>query len=87
MRTQYILRAIEAAENLPPTDRHVSWAVMAMSRKTYMEITRLLDEERKKAVVMASEDGEVDGVYALNIQVFPLAESLRQSAKGKPGKR
>jgi uncharacterized protein (TIGR02147 family) len=85
-RTQYILRAIEAAETLPPTERHVSWAVMAMSRKTYQEITRLLDEERKKAVVMASEDGDVEGIYALNIQVFPLVEGLRAPSKQKPGK-
>jgi uncharacterized protein (TIGR02147 family) len=88
-RTQYILRAIEAAETLPATERHVSWAVMAMSRKTFLEITRLLDEERKKALVMASEDDDVDGVYALNIQVFPLAAALtgpRTPPRGKQGK-
>ncbi len=85
-RTQYMLRAIEAAETLPASERHVSWAVMAMSRKTWGEITRLLDEERKKALVMASEDEEVDAVYAVNIQVFPLTDTLNRPAKGIPDK-
>lgn len=86
-RSQYILRAIEAAESQPPSERHISWAVMALSRKTFLEICRLLDEERKNALVLASEDDEVDGVYALNIQVFPLANGFRSPARAKAARK
>lgn len=78
-RTQYMLRAMEASESMPMSERHISYAVLAMSRKTFIEITRLLDEERKKALVMATEDDKIDGVYAINIQVFPLANELQPS--------
>lgn len=82
VRTQYLLRAIEAAESLPAHQRHVAYSVLAMSRRTYEEITRMLDEERKKALVMASEDSEVDGVYGLSMQVFPLSSGLRPDGTG-----
>lgn len=82
VRTQYLLRGIEAAEMLPAHQRHVAYSVLAMSRRTYDEITRLLDEERKKALVLASEDEQVDGVYGLSIQVFPLSGTLRGKASG-----
>ncbi len=76
-RTHYLLRAIEASETMPMSERHISYAVLAMSRKTFVEITRLIDEERKKALVMAAEDENVEGVYAINIQVFPLSTQLK----------
>jgi uncharacterized protein (TIGR02147 family) len=82
-RTQYMLRAMEAAESMPMTERHISYAVLAMSRKTFVEITRLLDEERKKALVMATEDEKIDAVYAINIQVFPLTAEFNP-AKNAP---
>ena len=78
-RTQYMLRGMEAAESMPMSERHVSYAVVAMSHKTFVEITRLLDEERKKALVMAAEDQKIDGVYGINIQVFPLSTELKPS--------
>jgi uncharacterized protein (TIGR02147 family) len=84
-RTQYMLRAMEASESMPMSERHVSYAVLAMSRKTFVEITRLLDEERKKALVMATEDDKIDAVYAVNIQVFPLSNELRPT-KNSPAK-
>lgn len=82
-RTQYLLRGIEAAETLPPHRRHVAYSVLAMSRRTYEEITRLLDEERKKALVMASEDDQVEGVFGLSIQVFPLSSDFQARDGGK----
>lgn len=76
-RTQYLLRAMEASESMPMSERHISYAVMAMSRKTFVEITHLLDEERKKALVMASEDENTEAVYAISIQAFPLSVQIK----------
>jgi uncharacterized protein (TIGR02147 family) len=84
-RTQYLLRAMEASESMHMSERHISYAVMAMSRKTFVEITNLLDEERKKALVMAAEDETTDGVYAINIQAFPLSVQIKPpKAQGVP---
>lgn len=78
-RTQYLLRAVEASERLPPTERHASWAVLAMGRKTFQEVSRLLDEARQKSLAEAVLDPEVDGVYVVSLQAFPIG---RWNAKG-----
>lgn len=78
-RTQYLLRAVEASERLPPTERHASWAVLAMGRKTFQEVSRLLDEARQKSLAEAVLDPEVDGVYVVSLQAFPIG---RWNVKG-----
>ncbi len=75
-RTEYMLRAMEAAENLPKEERHIAYSVMAMSRKTFQEITNLLDEERKRMLVMANDDKQVDDIFVLNIQAFPITQNI-----------
>ncbi len=79
-RTQYLLRAVEASERLPPTERHASWAVLAMGRKAFQEVSRLLDEARQKSLAEAVTDSEVDGVYVVSLQAFPIG---RWSARGE----
>ena len=83
-RTQYLLRAIEASERLPVTERHASWAVLATSRRTLDEIFRLLDEARQKCLSEAVADPDVDGVYVVNLQAFPIAKIPRESRR-RPG--
>ena len=83
-RTQYLLRAIEAAERLPATERHASWAVLATSKKTLEEVFHLLDEARQKCLAEAVADPDVDGVYAVSLQAFPIARIPRDSRR-RPG--
>ena len=80
-RTQFLLRAIEAAERLPPTERHASWAVLSASRKTLDEVFRLLDEARQNCLAEAVADPEVDGVYVVSLQAFPVARIPRESRR------
>ncbi len=80
-RTQYLLRAIEASERLPPSERHSSWAVLAASRKTLDEVFRLLDEARQNCLAEAVADPEVDGVYVVSLQAFPVARIPRESRR------
>lgn len=83
-RTQYMLRAIEAAERLPPTDRHASWSVLSASKKTLDECFRLLDEARQRCLSEAVSDPEVDGVYVVSLQAFPIARIPRELRR-RPG--
>jgi uncharacterized protein (TIGR02147 family) len=83
-RTQYLLRAIEASERLPPNERHASWAVLSTSRKTFEEVQSLLDEARQKCLAEAVADPEVDGVYVVSLQAFPIARIPRESRR-RPG--
>ncbi len=80
-RTQFLLRSIEAAERLPPTDRHASWAILSASRKTLDEVFRLLDEARQNCLAEAVADPDVDGVYVVSLQAFPVAKIPRESRR------
>lgn len=86
VRTQFIFKAIEAGETLQKSERHLSYATLAMGRKQFEEISAMLDEFRKKILAKAVETEEVDGVYSLNFQLFPLTRGLggEDKAAAKP---
>jgi len=75
VRTEFMLRAIEASENLPPSERHTSCAAVAMSRSSYEAACVMLDEVRKDILAIASQDPVVEGVYCVSVQAFPLLAS------------
>jgi uncharacterized protein (TIGR02147 family) len=80
-RRDFIRKAIEASEIIPKSERHISYSILAMSRKTFDEASKLIDEVRKKILVLAMEDEQVDGVFDLNIQMFPLTQFLNPKEK------
>lgn len=85
VRTQFIFKALEAAETVPKERRHLSYSTLAISRKHFEEISGMLDEIRKKILSRAVEDPEVHEIYSLNFQLYPLTQGLR-SGTGPAGK-
>jgi len=73
-RTQYMLRAMEASENLGPEDRHVSYAVIGTNRKSYERICQKINELRLEIINSFASDHEVEGVYAINFQAIPVSQ-------------
>ncbi len=82
-RSEYLLRAIEAAETLPPERRHMAYATIAMNRNTYEIALQKLDELRREILAMAAEDSDVDSVYCMSTQLFPLVNSSLRALEGK----
>jgi uncharacterized protein (TIGR02147 family) len=80
-RREFIRKAIEASELIPKAERNISYSILAMSHKTFDEASKLIDEVRKKILVLAMEDEQVDGVFDLNIQLFPLTQFLNPKQK------
>lgn len=78
-RREFYSRAVEASDQLSKNERHFAYSILAMSEKTFHEASQLLDEVRKRILVLAMEDEEVDKVYNLNTQFFPLTEKLSRS--------
>ncbi len=77
-RKEFYTRAVEAADAIPKEERHFAYSILAMSEKTFREASRLIDEVRKRILVLAMEDEKVDAVYNLNVQLYPLTEPLSQ---------
>lgn len=77
-RREFIKKAIEASENYTKQERHITSTTLTMSKESYDEATKLIDEVRKKILVLATEDEKIDAVYTLNCQLFPLSQSMNQ---------
>jgi len=75
-RTEYLLRAIEATENLPKTERHASYAVLGTTRKKFEEYTQRMDALRREFLQGLDPDDPVEAVYAVCLQAFPLTHSI-----------
>lgn len=66
------------AINLPVEERHFSGVTMGLSRESFNKIENVLDECRRKIVAIAAEDKDIDQVYRLNLQLFPLTRKAKE---------
>lgn len=87
VRTQFLLKAIEAGEMTPKEERHLSYATMAISEKQFQEVSGMLDEVRKKILSITLDDSEVEKVYSLNFQLFPVAHTGPKNTIKHEGKK
>lgn len=90
VRKEYLLRALEATEELSVDRRHISGLTVAMSEEQYRKTMQMIDELRIKILREAEAEDEslVDGVYQVNFQAFPLTKkSIRRARNDEGGRR
>ncbi|WP_349678237.1 TIGR02147 family protein [Fibrobacter sp. UBA2449] len=66
------------AVDLPVDERHFSGVTMGLSRRSYERIASLIDEFRRQVIAVAAEDKDIDRVYRLNLQLFPLSRKVKE---------
>lgn len=64
--------AVDALDNVPISERNVSELVLGLTQKAYNQIVEELAIFRKKVMAIAAADDDMDRVYGLNLQLFPL---------------
>ena len=74
MMSQLATPALE----LPVEERNFSGVTMGLSRESYSKIENLLDEFRRKIIAIAAEEKNVEQVYRLNLQLFPLTKNVKE---------
>ena len=74
MMSQLATPALE----LPVEERNFSGVTMGLSRESYSKIENLLDECRRKIITVAAEEKNVEQVYRLNLQLFPLTKNVKE---------
>ena len=84
VRSEFYRRGADASNGIPKDERHLAWSILAMSEATFREAAQLLDETRKRILVMALEDPAVDRVFDLNMQLFPLSQNLNWHSEVPP---
>ena len=78
MHRQMAQLAAPALE-LPTSERNFSGVTMGVSKDTYDRIVGLIDEFRSKIIAIAAEDKNIEQVYRLNLQLFPLTKSIKEN--------
>lgn len=66
------------AVDLPVDERHFSGVTMGLSRRSYERIASLIDEFRRQVIAVAAEDKDIEQVYRLNLQLFPLSRKVKE---------
>ena len=65
--------------DLARTERNFSGITMGISKDSYEQIVKELDECRRKIVSIAAGDKNIDQVYRLNLQLFPLTRKVKEN--------
>ncbi len=76
-------RLATPALELPTSERNFSGVTMGISKETYDRIVNLLDEFRSKVIAIAAEDKNIEQVYRLNLQLFPLTHNIKENDNEK----
>ena len=76
-------RLATSAVELPVDERHFSGITMGLSRRSYERIASLIDEFRRQVIAVAAEDKDIDQVYRLNMQLFPLSRKVKECENEK----
>ena len=66
------------ALDLPVEQRNFSGVTMGVSRESYERIVKVLDECRRQIIAIAADDKDIDQVYRLNLQLFPLSKNVKE---------
>ena len=66
--------ALEAIEGVAQNERHFSGLTMGLTHEAYEEIVQEIDACRKRIAAIATRDSEIDDVYRLNMQLFPITK-------------
>ena len=76
MNGQMIDLAREAIEKIAPGERNISGVTIGVDESTVKRISEEVDRFRKKVIAIAGESKNINQVYRLNLQLFPLSEKV-----------
>ena len=66
--------ALDTIEGVPQNERHFSGVTLGITQKAYAEIVDEINACRKRIIEIATRESEMDEVYRLNIQFFPMTK-------------
>lgn len=78
--------ALNTLDKVPVTERNFSTLTLGLTEKSYQKILKELAHFRRKIVAIATNEDEVERVYELNLQLFPLTKKIdeRHGSAGSP---
>lgn len=76
MNRQMIDMARESLDKVDSSERNISGVTMGVNADTYAQIAKEVDACRQKIISIANKCQDIDRVYRLNLQLFPLTETI-----------
>lgn len=74
------MAALAAASlELSKTERNFTGVTMGISKDSYEQIVKVLGECMRQVVAIANADKNIDQVYRLNLQLFPLTRNAKEN--------
>lgn len=73
--------AVDAMDSVPVAERDISGLTIGLSATALHRLREEIADFRRKVVALVSEDAEVERVYRLNLQLFPLSSNLTEIRK------
>ncbi|MBF0433341.1 MAG: TIGR02147 family protein [Fibrobacteria bacterium] len=70
--------ASNSIENIPLDKRNISAITSKVSQKGYARITERIAEFREELMQIISEDEDVNQIYQINFQVFPVSKKEKE---------
>ena len=66
------------ALELPKEIRNFSGVTMGLSRESFGKVEKVLDECRRQIIDIAAEEKNIEQVYRVNLQLFPLTKNVKE---------
>jgi|WetSurMetagenome_2_1015567.scaffolds.fasta_scaffold31750_3 uncharacterized protein (TIGR02147 family) len=79
LKKEFLLKALESEEKFKKPAKYSSSATLSMSRRSFEKAKIMIDDVRLALLTMAMNDVEVDRVFQVNFQLFPLSEPIKKS--------
>lgn len=81
MNTEMAELAKQALRDVDPENRNISGVTMGIDEETFERISREIDNCRKKIITIANSCQNINQVYRINFQFFPLTDKVEKSDK------
>jgi uncharacterized protein (TIGR02147 family) len=72
---QAIELAGRALDSIEPSRRDISTVTLSLSSPTYEAVCERIRQMRRELLEMARNDSELDGVYQVNFQIYPVVKN------------
>jgi len=76
---EMLRRASEAIDRFPPGERDISSVTLALSEERFAQVEEIVQRFRKELLAVADQDPSPEGVFQVNLQLFPLTRILKRS--------
>jgi uncharacterized protein (TIGR02147 family) len=83
LKKDFLFKALEAEEKFRKPAKYSSSATLSMSMRSFEKAKVMIDDVRQALLTMAMNDMEVDQVFQVNFQMFPLSGPIKKSLEVK----